>query len=194
MLDESAPATAPDTPHGTLVGRSPDLARFDDFIAGVPDAGGSVVLLGEPGVGKSALLDAAAARAAGRGLRVLRATGVQYRSQAGYSVLVQLLTATPELRDAVTGTPALAAALGLEPGIAPGPDAVAEAVVLLFKSLSTVRPGLLVLDDVQWLDRSSAAVLERVARRLAGAGTGLVCAARPGREASSTTSACRSTN
>ncbi|MFB7676010.1 AAA family ATPase [Kitasatospora purpeofusca] len=182
MLDDSAPRTTPDTPHGTLVGRSPDLARFDDFVAGVPDAGGSVVLLGEPGVGKTALLDAAAARAAGRGLRVLRATGVQYRSQAGCSALLQLLTATPELREAVAGAPVLAAALGLEPGIAPGPDAVAEAVVLLLKGLAAVRPGLLVLDDVQWLDRSSAAVLERVARRLAGTGTGLLCATRPGEE------------
>ncbi|MCX4683318.1 LuxR family transcriptional regulator [Kitasatospora purpeofusca] len=180
MLDESVQESTPDTPHGTLVGRSPDLARFDDFVTGIPEAGGSVVLLGEPGVGKTALLDAAAARAAGHGLRVLRATGVQYRSQTGWSALVQMLTATPELRAAVTGTPVLAAALGLEPGIAPGPDAVAEAVVLLLKNLSTVRPGLLVLDDVQWLDRSSAAVLERVARRLAGTGTGLVCAARPG--------------
>ncbi|MER5863309.1 AAA family ATPase [Kitasatospora sp. NPDC002040] len=180
MLDESAPDPTPGTPHGTLVGRSPDLARLDDFIAGIPDAGGSVVLLGEPGVGKTALLGAAAAGATARGLRVLRATGVQYRSQASFSVLVQLLTATPELRDAVTGAPVLATALGIEPGIAPGPDAVAEAVVLLLKNLSTVRPGLLVLDDVQWLDRSSAAVLERVARRLAGTGTGLVCAARPG--------------
>ncbi|KJK59161.1 hypothetical protein UK12_06120 [Saccharothrix sp. ST-888] len=165
-----------------MVGRSEDLARFDDFVAGIPDAGGSVVLLGEPGVGKTALLGAAAARATAGGLRVLQATGVQYRAQASYSALLQLLTATPELRGAAAEVLVLATALGIEPGIAPGPDAVAEAVVLLLKNLSDSLPVLLVLDDVQWLDRSSAAVLERVARRLAGTGAGLVCAARPGEE------------
>ncbi|MER8186055.1 AAA family ATPase [Kitasatospora sp. NPDC094015] len=182
MLDASAPDGTPDTPHGSLVGRSPDLARFDDFVAAVPDTGGSVVLLGEPGVGKTALLDTAAARATARGLRVLRATGVQYRAQAGYSALSQLLTTTPELRAAAAEVPVLATAVGIGPGIGHGPDAVAEALVLLLKSLSGSRPGLLVLDDVHWLDRSSAAVLERVARRLAGTGTGLACAARPEEE------------
>ncbi|MER5353679.1 AAA family ATPase [Kitasatospora sp. NPDC002551] len=182
MRDESAPDTTPDDPPGSLVGRSPDLARFDEFIAAVPESGGSVVLLGEPGVGKTALLGAVAGRATAQGIQVLRATGVQYRARTSYSALSQLLTATHELRRAATGAPALATVLGIEPGIVPGPDAVAEAVVLLLKSMSDHRPVLLVLDDVQWLDRSSAAVLERVARRLPGSGAGLVCAARAGEE------------
>ncbi|MEU9126684.1 AAA family ATPase [Kitasatospora sp. NPDC048540] len=97
MLDASDPDRTPDTPPGSLVGRSPDLARFDDFIAGIPDAGGSVVLLGEPGVGKTALLDAAAAKARARGLRVLQATGGSAPASA-VSVLFRSLGSSRPVR------------------------------------------------------------------------------------------------
>jgi hypothetical protein len=82
VRSESAADEPPDARDRSLVGRAPDLARFDDFLAGIPDEGGSLVLLGEPGVGKTARLGAVAAAAAA--LRVLQTTGVQYRAQASH--------------------------------------------------------------------------------------------------------------
>ncbi|WP_042429054.1 helix-turn-helix transcriptional regulator [Streptacidiphilus anmyonensis] len=175
-----------------LVGRGADLARLRDFLGEVPRGAGALALLGEPGVGKTALLDALAREAEGAGMRVLHTTGVQYRAQAGYAALRQLLTALPESRTAAAHAPVLASALeferGLEhdlergsaPGSAPGHDAVADAVVSLVVDLAGSAPTLVVVDDVQWLDRASAVVLGRVARRLAGAGTGMLCASRLG--------------
>ncbi|MGW7541136.1 AAA family ATPase [Streptomyces sp. NPDC054770] len=178
------PAPIRELSTGGLIGREADLARLDGFLAGVPrpGGGGSLVVLGDPGVGKTALLDAVVRGAEAAGLWVLRAAGVQYRAQASYGALQQLLTSVPAFHSRAVRTPALAGALGFEPGTAPGPDAVAEAVVELAVGLARERPSLLVLDDAQWLDRASAVVLGQVARRLDGTGTGLACAARLGEE------------
>ncbi|WP_167449924.1 ATP-binding protein [Streptomyces hyaluromycini] len=165
-----------------LLGREADLERLDGFLAGIPRQGGSLVVLGDPGAGKSALLAEAVRRGEAAGLRVLQAAGVQYRAQTGYGALQQLLTSAPEIQSRAARSPVLAGALGFERGTAPGPDAVTEAVVALAAELSHDMPTLLVLDDAQWLDRASAVVLGQAARRLAGTGTGLVCAARPGEE------------
>jgi DNA-binding CsgD family transcriptional regulator len=165
-----------------LVGRETDLERLGDFLAGVPSLGGSLLLLGEPGVGKSALLAAVARAAEAAGIRVLRSLSVQYRAQASYGALQQLLVSSPESRSEAARIPVLAAALGFEHGPAPRHAAVTEAVVSLVTGLSRGKPTLLVLDDVQWLDRASAVVLGQVARRLVGTGAGMVGAARPGAE------------
>jgi DNA-binding CsgD family transcriptional regulator len=166
----------------SLVGRDADLGRLGVFVAGIPRVGGALLLLGEPGVGKTALLAAAARDAEAAGIRVLQTLGVQYRAQASYGALQQLLASSPESRAEAEDVPVLAAALGFERGTVPGPDAVANAVVSLIADLSHGKPTLLVLDDVQWLDRASAVVLGHVARRLLGPGAGMVCAARPGDE------------
>jgi DNA-binding CsgD family transcriptional regulator len=165
----------------TLVGREAEMALLGGFLADLPAAGGSLVMLGEPGVGKTALLAALAREAEAVGMRVLQAVGVQYRAQVGYGALRQLLMSTPDGRRAATGVPALAAALDFEVGTAPGHDAVIEALVSVVAGLSDERPTLLILDDVQWLDRASAVVLGQAARRL-GAGAGVVCSARLGDE------------
>ncbi|MGW0993260.1 AAA family ATPase [Streptomyces sp. NPDC002523] len=177
MVDRSTGDT-----DGFLVGREADMERLGVFLAGVPRQGGSLALVGEPGVGKTALLAAAAREAEAAGIRVLHAMGVQYRAQASYGALQQLLISVPEIHSRATRMPALAGALGFERGAAPGHDAVAEAVVSLTAGLSRDVPSLLVLDDAQWLDRASAVVLGQVARRLLGTGTGLVCAVRLGEE------------
>lgn len=142
------------------------------------------MLLGEPGVGKTALHDAVAREAEAAGMRVPSTVGVQYRAQTGYGALRQLLMSTPESRSAATGVAVLAAALDFKRGPAPGHDTVAEAVVSLVADLFRDRPTLLVLDDAHWLDRASAVVLGQVARRLpdSGPGTGTVCAIRIGDE------------
>lgn len=169
-------------PDDSLVGRGPDLARLGVFIADIPRSGGALLLLGEPGVGKTALLAAAARDAEGDGIRVLRTVGVQYRAQAGYSALQQLLASSPKTRTHAASVPVLAAALGLGRDAPAGHDAVTDAVVSLLADLSRGIPTLLLVDDVQWLDHASAVVLGQVARRLLGTGAGMVCAARPGDE------------
>ncbi|MGW1259159.1 ATP-binding protein [Streptomyces sp. NPDC002513] len=180
----------------SLIGREYDLARLADFLADVPGAGGALVVLGDPGVGKTALLTQVAQDAEAAGMRVLRTAGVQYRAEAGYGALRQLLTSTPQTRADAAQTPGLAAALGLASGMAlasdaaagPGLDggfgheAVADTVVSLLTDPRGRRATLLVLDDAQWLDRASADVLAQVARRLLGTGTGMVVASRAGEE------------
>ncbi|MFF2548126.1 ATP-binding protein [Kitasatospora sp. NPDC058063] len=165
-----------------LVGREYELGRLGDFLADIPRTGGSLVLVGEPGVGKTALLAEVCRAGGAAGLRVLRSAGAQFRAQAGYGALRQLVASAPECRAAAADVPALAAVLGLERETAPGHEDVARAVLCLVASLSLTRPTLMVLDDAQWLDGASAVVLERVARRLPGTGTGMVCAVRPGEE------------
>lgn len=163
-----------------LVGREADLERLGTFLDRLPRAGGSLLLSGAPGVGKTALLAAAAAQARGAGMRVLSTTGVEYRVQAGFGALRQLLASHPGSRSHAARRPELAVVLGLRPGPAPGPDEIAEAVVALVAERSRPEPTLLVVDDAQWLDRSSAAVLGRVVRLLPDRSAGLLCAVRAG--------------
>ncbi|GAA3367398.1 LuxR family transcriptional regulator [Streptomyces sannanensis] len=187
MDHRSTDCTAPPAKHArvaghALVGREAEMELFGAFLTGVPRMGGSLVVLGEPGVGKTALLAAVAQEAESAGMQVLHATGVQYRAQTSYGALRQLLTSVPESRAAVADLPALAAALDFKRGRAPGQDAVAEAVVTLVAELSRKQPVLLVLDDAQWLDRASAAILGRVVRRLPNSGAGTLCSVRLGDE------------
>jgi DNA-binding CsgD family transcriptional regulator len=186
-----------------LFGREDDLGRIDAMLAGVPQCGGVLLLLGEPGVGKSALLATAGRRAAAAGVQVLHTTGMPYKAQPGYSALAQLLRPAPQSRLAsasehdgplavVLGGVSSASSVSSGPGPtptstphpipAPDHDDVARAVLSLFADLSRGRPTLLVVDDLQWLDRASALVLSLVARQLTGTRVGMLCAARPGAE------------
>ncbi|MGW1997636.1 AAA family ATPase [Embleya sp. NPDC001921] len=165
-----------------LIGREADTARLGAFLTEVPHCGGSMVLLGDPGVGKSALLAALAREAEAAGMRVLRTVGVQYQARTGYGALRHLLASSPEAWSHTAGAPELAAAFDLERAATPEHDAVADAVVSLAARLSKDRPTLLVLDDAQWLDSASAVVFGQVARRLAGTGTGMLASVRLGDE------------
>jgi len=167
--------------HEGLLGREADLGRIGEFLAGVPRIGGPLLLLGEPGVGKSALLENVGRQAAGIGMRVLHTTGVQYTGQPSYSALQQLLRPTADVRPAAH-CGALAIAFGHGDGPTPEHDTVARAAVSLITELSRSTPTLLLVDDLQWLDPASAVVLGLVARRLIGTRAGMLCAARPGAE------------
>ncbi|MEV7032955.1 AAA family ATPase [Streptomyces sp. NPDC093272] len=166
--------------HAGLVGREADRARLGAFLAELPGAGGALVLLGDPGIGKSALLTALARDAGAAGVRVLHTVGAQYRARTGHGALRQLLASSPEAWSQAAEVPVLGAALAVERPAAPGHDAVADALTTLIAGLSRDRATLLVLDDAHWLDPASGAVLGRVARRLAGTGAGLVAAVRTG--------------
>ncbi|WP_413751965.1 ATP-binding protein [Streptomyces sp. R-74717] len=84
-------ASVPRDPDETLVGREADLRRIDSFLAGTSAVGGTLLISGDPGVGKTALLAAAASRAADAGMPAWHATAVQFEAQTSFSGLQQLL-------------------------------------------------------------------------------------------------------
>jgi predicted ATPase len=169
---------------GGLMGRRGECGVLDQLIDAVR-AGKSraLVVRGEPGVGKSALLDYLAGRAAG--CRVVRAAGVEPETELAFAGLHQLLA--PVL-DRVEGLPgpqrdALRTAFGLSAGPAPDRFLVGLAVLGVVSEAAAERPLVCLVDDVQWLDRASVQALGFVARRLAAEPVGLVFAATaPGAE------------
>ena len=138
------------------------------------------MLVGDAGVGKTALLDVAARRAGSLGVSVVRAAGAEFEAEISFSGLHQsllpLLTGIEELRPLYRE--ALSVALGLGEGKPPDRLVVSGAALELVRRAGEERPLLIVLDDVFWLDRSSAEVLGFVARRLAGSRVGLLAALR----------------
>jgi DNA-binding CsgD family transcriptional regulator len=151
-----------------LGGRGIECARLDQLLAEAQLGQSAVLVLrGEPGIGKSALLEYSAQRAEGR--RVLRAIGVEWEMELPFAGLHQLCAG---LLDGLGRLPApqrdaLATAFGLSSGAQPDRFLVGLAVLSLLSDAAEERPLVCVVDDVQWLDRSSAQVLAFVARRLA---------------------------
>ena len=144
---------------------------------------GVLVLRGEPGVGKTALLDCAVEAAAG--LRVARVAGVESEMELAFAVLQQLCA---PMLDKLAGLPgpqreALGVAFGLNTGAAPDRFLVGLAALSLLSEAAEQQPLLCVVDDAQWLDRASAQALAFVARRLLAEPAALVFATRePGEE------------
>ena len=165
-------------------GRRGERGVLDQLIDAVR-AGGSRVLVvrGEPGVGKSALLDYLAGRASG--CRVVRAAGVESEMELAFAGLHQLLAPVLDRLEGLPGPQqeALRTAFGLSSGPVPDRFLVGLAVLGLVSEVAGERPLVCVVDDEQWLDRASVQALGFVARRLAAEPVGLVFVARvPGAE------------
>ena len=143
--------------------------------------GGALLVTGEPGVGKTALLRAAA-DAASADTRVIRAAGAEFEAETSFTglnqVLLPLLGSLPQL-DAVHRD-ALNVALGFAEGAPPSRLVVSNAALVLLRQTAMLQPVLVILDDLPWLDRASAGVLSFVARRLAGSQVCLLGAFRTG--------------
>ncbi|MEW2359187.1 AAA family ATPase [Spirillospora sp. NPDC029432] len=150
-----------------LFGRAGECAHLDELIAAVRTGQSRVLVLrGAPGVGKSALLGYAERAAAGA--RVLRAVGVESEMELAFAAVHQLCA---PLLDRLGNLPdpqreALETVFGLRAGAPPERFLVALAVLGLLADASEEGPLLCVVDDAQWLDRSSAQVLGFVGRRL----------------------------
>ncbi|MFC5824423.1 AAA family ATPase [Nonomuraea insulae] len=155
-----------------MLGRAEEQELIASFLDQAASSGRALVIIGEPGIGKSTLLDAAADMASAACRRVLRAEGVEFEAESAFSGLNQALL---PLAGEIDGPP-LATALDLSHAPGPAPDLMAVAAATL--SLVRQAAAVLVVDDLQWLDRSSAAVLSFVARRLSGSQAGFLGAAR----------------
>lgn len=138
-----------------------------------------LVLCGEPGIGKTALLDDLVAHAAG--VSVIRMPGVQSEMELAYGALHGLWSQLAE--EDVERLPgpqrvALRVTFGLEAGVPPSPLLVGLAMLSGLADLAERQPLLVVVDDAQWLDQASARTLAFVARRLRAEGVGIVFAVR----------------
>ncbi|MEV7074773.1 ATP-binding protein [Streptomyces sp. NPDC091972] len=163
-----------------LVGRDGDLDFIHSFLNNSEVHGAALLLSGEAGVGKTAVLDAVATGAARNGVRVLRAAGVQFEADIGYAGLNQLLVPLFDEFDVLDPVhrDALRVAIGIGGGPAPDRLLTSTAVLLLLRLTSARTPLLLVVDDLPWLDRATNAVLGFVARRLVGSRIGFLAASR----------------
>lgn len=162
-----------------LFGREDDIASIRAFF----DNGGrgdALLVIGEAGVGKTAVLDEFVAAEGTRGTRVLRAAGVQFESKINYSTLNQLLFSLGDELGSLgpDHRTALRCALGFEIGPAPDRLVVANAALLWLRAAATDTPVLLVVDDLHWADPASAEVLGFIARRLADHTIGFLAACR----------------
>ena len=150
-----------------LIDRRTERAALDDVL-GMARGGrsGALVLRGEPGVDKTALLEWALEPA--EGFRVLRAGGVESEAELPFAALHQLCRPVLDRLDRLPRPQrdALGAAFGLISGNAPESFLIGLAVLSLLSDAAHERPLLCVVDDAQWLDRESAQTLGFVARRL----------------------------
>ena len=162
-----------------MLDRRDEKAALDGLLGRVREGlSGALVLRGEPGIGKTVLLDHAVASAPD--MQVARVIGVESEMELGFAALHQLVLPfapafdrlPPPQRDA------LACAFGLVAGNAPDAFLVGLAALTLLADAATEQPLLCVIDDVQWLDQSSAAVLTFVARRLFADRIGMLFAVR----------------
>jgi DNA-binding CsgD family transcriptional regulator len=172
-----------------LVEREPEVARITQCVEAVAaGASGLLVIEGQAGIGKTALLDAARQQAASAGVRSLTARAGELERDEPYGIVRQWLE--PELKSA-TGARRerlLEGAAGLaEPALVSGP-APAEAAdspatlhgfYWLLANLAADDPVLLLIDDAHWADAPSLRLLDHLSRRLEGMRLGLVLACRP---------------
>jgi DNA-binding CsgD family transcriptional regulator len=162
-----------------LLGRRSECAALDQLVGSVR-AGSSrtLVLRGDAGVGKSALLEYLAQHSSGCG--VARAGGVESEMELAYAGLQQLCAPFLGRVERLPGPQrdALGIAFGLRDGAAPDRFLAGLAVLSLLSDVAEDRPLVCIVDDAQWLDAASAQALAFVARRLGAESVGLVFAVR----------------
>src|SRR3954468_16194914 len=168
----------------TLRGRARECALLDELVAAIRGSESrSLLLRGEPGIGKTALLEYLAESAPD--VTVARAVGVESEMELAFASLHQLCAPMLDRRERLPGPQrkALEVVFGLSAGPAPDRFLVGLAVLSLFSEVAEQRPLLCVVNDAQWLDQTSALTLAFVARRLLAEAVGIVFAARePGEE------------
>jgi DNA-binding CsgD family transcriptional regulator len=164
-----------------LVGRETEQRAIDALLSGARDERSAVLVVrGEPGIGKSALLGYAADRA--DGMRVLRCRGIEAEHELPFAGIHQLLRSHMELIDRLPApqAAALRSALGLSLDGVSDRFLVSLGVLSLLAEACDERPVLCLVDDAQWLDRPSADALVFAARRFEAEPIAVLMAARDG--------------
>ncbi|MFE6489453.1 AAA family ATPase, partial [Streptomyces sp. NPDC057757] len=185
------PVTDDDYGERAPVGRDRECALLDGLLESLPERGAALLLRGDPGIGKTRLLDHLAERArdgvpvAGSPrkapVRVLRARGIESEAVLPYTVLADLLL---PLRSHFAGLPssrrrALETCFALLDADEPNPYAVCAGTLGVLAAAGEAGPLLVLVDDLHWADPESRRALQFVARRLARERVALVMAARP---------------
>ncbi|HEY2435674.1 MAG TPA: AAA family ATPase [Solirubrobacteraceae bacterium] len=164
---------------GRLLGRRSECAVLDELVVSVRSGlSRALVVRGEAGVGKSALLEYLVGRASGCGIG--RTGGVESEMELAFAGLQQLCAPFLGRLGRLPGPQrdALGTAFGLRGGASPDRFLVGLAVLALLSEVAEERPLVCVVDDAQWLDMASAQALAFVARRLGAESVGLVVAVR----------------
>jgi DNA-binding CsgD family transcriptional regulator len=163
-----------------LVGRDEDVHLLLEFVRQAAVDGGSLALAGGPGLGKSALLEVAAAAAERAGVRVVRTACAEFLLDLSFATLASLVQPLgsyvgrldPQQQQLIAGM------LGHEPDVVTDHLRRFNAVLDLLRTAAEDRPLLVVIDDLHWADRASATLLSFLARRLSGTRVGLLGALR----------------
>jgi ATP/maltotriose-dependent transcriptional regulator MalT len=166
-----------------LLGRELETARIDRLLDGARTGqSGALVLSGEPGIGKTALLDYAAGRA--EGMTVLGARGLESEAELPFVALADLLRPTMQLIERIPGAQAAAlqAALALGPPAAGDRFTVCAALLSVLAAAADDAPVLVLIDDAHAVDRSSMQAVLFAGRRLHAEGIALLIARRHGSE------------
>ncbi|WP_140694090.1 helix-turn-helix transcriptional regulator [Mycolicibacterium hodleri] len=163
----------------TLLGRGAECAMVDKLATDVRDGlSGSLVFMGEPGVGKTRLLKYLAESASD--VTILWIVGAQSELRLGFAALHRLLMPYLSRRDRLAGPHrnALEVTFGLIEGPPPNRFLVSLAALALLSEVAAEGPVVCLIDDAQWLDQESLAVLGFIARRLYADPVGMVFSAR----------------
>lgn len=164
-----------------LLGRRQELGELDVILTAAREGRSAVAaLVGEAGIGKSALLDAAADAATG--MRVLRARGVESEGAVPFGGLLELLRPALSVLDRIPApqAAALERALALRPGSAQDRFAVGAATLSLLAAYADDAPLLVLVDDAHWLDGSSGEALLFAVRRVVADPIAVIIAVREG--------------
>jgi hypothetical protein len=169
------------TIRNVIYGRDQERSRIGELLDGARAArSAALVILGEPGVGKSALLEDAREQAVG--MRVLSGSGVESEAQLPFAALHQILRPVLDLVENLPPpqTAALHGALGMSTGAGDDRFLISLATLSLLAEAAEEEPLLCLVDDAHWLDEASADALVFVARRLEAEGIVMLFAAREG--------------
>ena len=169
-------------PAAGLAGRSAETGRIDAVLSGLGRGGGALLILGDPGIGKSALLRHARLRADATGIRSLVTAGVESEAELAFAGLHQLLQPILGSREVLPDRPrrVLEAAFCIDGDLEPDPFRVALAAHQLVCEAAESGPLILIADDAHWLDQSSLRALAFIARRLEFEPVAFLAAARSG--------------
>lgn len=169
---------SPGTGGSMIVGRERERLLLDALLAAVPERGAALVLRGEPGVGKTALLDYAGSAT---GAMVVWVRGVESETVLPFAALADLLAPFVEQRRDLPDAQrsALEVCLAIADGAAPNPLAVCMGTLNVLATAAAVAPLVVLVDDLQWVDPPSQQVLLFVARRLSSERVAMVITVRP---------------